>query len=167
MRKVLIQQLDQQLDKIRAIKSYASPPQNGWVRSLRKALGMTTQQLATRLNVQRSRVIQIEHNELEGRITLSGLKKAAAALDCELIYALVPKDSIEHILEQLAARVSKEILDQVDHSMRLEKQGLTQKQKNIEKQEIIRELLSGSLKNLWENELRLKKVKKKDLNNEV
>ena len=65
MKSMLLQQLDRQLDKIKAVRTYLDPPPGGWVRCLRKALGMTTQQLATRLNVHRSRVIQIEESETQ------------------------------------------------------------------------------------------------------
>ncbi len=66
-------------------------PKEGWVRSLRKALGMSSPQLAKRLGISKSQTSQMERMEAEDRITLKQLRRVADSLDCDLIYALVPR----------------------------------------------------------------------------
>ena len=62
-------------------------PKEGWIRTLRKALGMSSPQLAKRLGVSKSQTSQMERMELEDRITLKQLRRVAKALDCDLHYA--------------------------------------------------------------------------------
>ena len=152
MKKLQLQQLDRQLERIKTLKPYLTPPPGGWARTIRKALGITAQLMAKRLKVSRSRVIQIERHETEGSITLTSLEKVAEVLNCELVYAFIPKTSLKETLYQVAVRLSKEMLSQINHSMSLEDQGLTNEQLETAKKTLIEELLSGSLKKLWEND---------------
>jgi ribosome-binding protein aMBF1 (putative translation factor) len=64
---LVLKQLDRQLDAWRQLRE--SAPKEGWVRTVRKALGMTTKQLAKRLKVNRSRVVKIEQAETDGALT--------------------------------------------------------------------------------------------------
>ncbi len=74
-------------------------PSRGWLKAIREALGMTTAQLGQRLGVVQSRVVAIEQAEAKGTVTLNSLEKAAQALDCRLVYALVPRQSLEDAVE--------------------------------------------------------------------
>lgn len=71
------------------------PPRQGWIHEIRKALMMTTTQLAERLGVHQTTISRLERSEAESRITLGKLEKAANALDCELRYIIVPKQKQE------------------------------------------------------------------------
>jgi len=162
MRKMQLQQLDRRFNEIKAVKGYLDPPQGGWIRCIRKALGMTAQQLADRIDRKKSRVVQIEHSETEGRITVLTLRKVAEALNCNLVYAFLPKNSLEGTLETIAMRMSKELYDQIAHSMSLEDQGLTEVQQEMERKAILNAFLSGSLKHLWANDNQTLKKSKKE-----
>ena len=82
-------QLDKRLCLLNDTQSLARPPR-GWIKAVREALGMTTAQLAKRLGVSQPRAVGIEKAEARGAITLDSLERAAQALDCRLVYALVP-----------------------------------------------------------------------------
>ena len=56
--------------------------------------------MAERLGVTKYEVFRLERVEQESRIVLANLRRAANALGCELVYALVPR---EGSLEDLAA----------------------------------------------------------------
>jgi transcriptional regulator with XRE-family HTH domain len=56
---------------------------------------MSALELAARLKVHPSRVGQIEHSEVSGSIQLATLTRAARALECQVVYALVPVRSLE------------------------------------------------------------------------
>jgi predicted DNA-binding mobile mystery protein A len=105
-RKLVLKQLDRILQEWRAVCSKYAAPRVGWVRTTRKALGMTTHQLAKRLGLARARIKQIESAEPKGAVTLHALQEVAAAMDCELVYAIVPKTSLEKILEERAKLIA-------------------------------------------------------------
>lgn len=69
---------------------------------------MTAAQLAKRLGVSQQRALVIEQAETSGSITLASLARAADALDCELIYAVVPRTSLERLVEDRAARLARD-----------------------------------------------------------
>lgn len=98
------------------------PPPKGWIRAVRDALGMTGVQLAKRLGVRPQTVEAIEKSEASGSIQLSTLRRAAEALDCTLVYALVPKTSLEGAVDQRARKIAMRDLARVAHTMRLEAQ---------------------------------------------
>lgn len=66
-------------------------PADGWLRQVRRARGVTQQALADALGCKRQACAQLERSEARGAISLYSLRKAAAAMDCELVYALVPR----------------------------------------------------------------------------
>lgn len=68
----------------------AAPP-GGWLRAIRLALGMTSRQLAERAGVRHTSVEAAQRAEVVQTISLATLQRYAAALDCRLIYAIVPK----------------------------------------------------------------------------
>ena len=62
-----------------------------WVRAVRQAVGMPAIEFARRMGVQEREVYRMERAEKESRIELGSLRRAAEAMDCELIYALTPR----------------------------------------------------------------------------
>ena len=62
----------------------STTPPDGWIRTVREALGMTTVAYAKRLGMTDSGVRRIEKSEINETITLSTLRKMAEALDCEV-----------------------------------------------------------------------------------
>jgi len=124
-------------------------PKQGWVRTLRKMLGMTTHQLAEHLGVDRSRVLKIEQAEIEDAVTLRTLRETANALHCELVYAFVPKESLSTILEKQAKKIAQRQIQNVSHSMSLENQSTSQKFQKEQLDILVKALLNGHRKHLW------------------
>jgi predicted DNA-binding mobile mystery protein A len=100
-------------------------PHAGWVRAIRDALGMSAADLAARLGVSQIAVTKLEASERAGRVRLDTLERAAHALDCELVYALVPRTSLDATARAQAERVIARDFGAVANSMRLEDQGLS------------------------------------------
>lgn len=92
--------LDQRLEPLRSLGPALARPQAGWVRAIRTALGMTSAQLGQRLGIRQPSVVAMEKAEADGRIGLDTLRRAAVALDCELVYALVPRQRLQARVEQ-------------------------------------------------------------------
>ena len=53
----------------------------------------------------------------------TALRRAVEALDCTLVYALVPNTSLEGAVRERARKIAKRDLDRVAHTMKLEAQG--------------------------------------------
>jgi len=92
------------------------------MRAIRDALGMTGVQLARRLEVRPQTVDTLEKSEASGTIQLGTLRRVAAALDCTLVYALVPNGSLEGAVTARARRIALRELERVAHTMKLEAQ---------------------------------------------
>lgn len=103
--------------------SRLSVPPEGWLATLRKALGMSARQVAQRAGITKAAVYQAERNEVGGGISLRQLKKLAAALDAKLVYALVPSSgSIEEQLHRQARRKAERTVRRAETHMALERQ---------------------------------------------
>jgi predicted DNA-binding mobile mystery protein A len=126
-------------------------PKEGWIRTLRKALGMSSPQLAQRLGISRAQASQMERMEVEDRITLKQLRRVAGNLDCELVYALVPRKSVAEMVRDRARLKARQLVQKTDVQMRLEQQQLSkeklQDQVAYETERLVREMP----RNLWED----------------
>ncbi|WP_310151900.1 mobile mystery protein A [Bosea sp. BE125] len=116
------QRLDERLLPLKPIERYKQPPK-GWLRAIRDALGMTGVQFARRLGVSPQSVDALEKSEATGSIKLDTLRRAAEALDCTLVYALVPNTSLEGVVTDRARAIALHDLGRVAHTMKLEAQG--------------------------------------------
>jgi predicted DNA-binding mobile mystery protein A len=128
------------------------PPRGGWLKTIRTALGMTTQQAGTRLGVSQSRMFRIEQAEADGSLSLKNLRDAANALDCDLVYAVVPRRPISEVLSERAQAKAKTFVDRVLHSMALEAQSPAEASAQEMIDERARSLLAGPLRRLWDDE---------------
>src|SRR3989338_3414034 len=94
-----IAQANRRLKTLRGVISDATV-RPGWISYMRRSLNMTLKQLAGRTGLSLPTVAQAERGEAAGRSTLGTLKKMAHAMECELIYAFVPKADIDQIMRQ-------------------------------------------------------------------
>ncbi|HUG82262.1 MAG TPA: mobile mystery protein A [Bryobacterales bacterium] len=130
--------LDERFREMGPAARYAQPVR-GWVKAIREALGMSTAQLAKRLGVKQPSVVGIEQSEAKGTIELATLRRAAEALDCTLVYALVPNKPLEQTVRDRARLFARRRLEPVEHSMMLEDQKVTRKDAGARIDEIVRE----------------------------
>jgi len=144
-----LRQLDERVRPLRAFAN-TSRPRSGWIRAVRRALGMTQPQLAARLGLTRQSLNGLEQAEAGGRITLESLERVAKALGCRLSYAIVPAaGSLAAIRAQRAEEIAERQLKAVSHSMKLEAQGVTKKEIARQRRHFVAELLRGSGRELW------------------
>ena len=137
--------LDQHIANIRI----CAVPFGGWIRSIRKAIGMNASQLAKKIGITQQTVSQLEINEAEGTITLRSLSKAAEAMDCKLVYAIVPNQgSLLNIVAKQAHKKATSIAKNVDHSMLLEGQSVGNLEEKIS--EIENNLVNNMNSKLWD-----------------
>ena len=113
--------LDARFDEMRPIARFA-PPVRGWIKAVRQAIGMSSSQLARRLGVKQPTVIEMEQSEMKGTIQLATLRRAAEALDCTLVYVLIPNKPLKTMVRDRARKLARRRLEAVDHTMLLEDQ---------------------------------------------
>jgi transcriptional regulator with XRE-family HTH domain len=77
-------------------------PTQGLLRAVRFALGVPTAEVLKVLEVSPSVLFRLEQSEMRGTISVNGLDRVAQAMDCKLIYAVVPRDG--KTLEDLAEK---------------------------------------------------------------
>ena len=123
-RNLRLKQLDRSLEQYQAARKVPRPSK-GWIRAIRQALGVSSGELARRLGTSRQLPLQLEKSEAEDRITLKSLRAVANALDCDLVYALVPRAaSMEELIENRARTEARQRVLGVEHSMALENQAV-------------------------------------------
>lgn len=143
--------IDKRLSQITNLQRLARPPR-GWIKAIREALGMTSKQLAQRMGVSQPRASEIEKNELAGSLTLHTLQRAAQALDCRLVYVLVPRKPLQEIIEERARRLARARLEAISHSMSLEDQSVDEEDARKQLDQLIRTLAEREGSALWEAE---------------
>lgn len=113
--------LDRRLAALRPVEQYV-PPRSGWIRAVRDALGMTAADLAARMGISGAAIRSYEDKEMSGGIRLSSLQRAADAMDCTLVYAFIPRSSLEQTVQRQAQTVLDQQMKRVRQTMALEAQ---------------------------------------------
>jgi predicted DNA-binding mobile mystery protein A len=124
-------------------------PPSGWIKAIREALGLTTRQLAMRLRTVPSRITAIEKAEVTGATTLKTLRETAEAMNCTFVYAIVPTTTLDQIVHDQARKKADVELARHHHTMRLEKQAMDKGDLAAERERLVAEMLSGSLRRIW------------------
>jgi predicted DNA-binding mobile mystery protein A len=131
-------QLDARFEEFGPARRYATPVR-GWIKAIRGALGMSTAQLAKRLGIKQPSLVELEKSEAKGSIELATLRRVAEALDCTLVYALVPNKPLEAMVRDRARIFARRRREPVEHSMLLEDQRVPAKNADARLDEIVRE----------------------------
>src|SRR5260370_33378009 len=113
------------VENVAAGLAVLNTPPEGWLRTVRSALGMSGAELAKRMGVTRARVTQAEHAELTGGITLKSMQATAEAMGCRFVYAIIPSSGrIEDIITAQARKKAMAIVGTASKHMALENQKL-------------------------------------------
>lgn len=145
-KKLMRQQLD---DKLNPLKDFTMPTV-GWIKIIRTALGLTTAQLAKKCGLSKQRISRIERDEKLKKTSLETLEKVAAQLECKFIYAFVPIESVEKIIEKQARKKALEKLKLISHSMALEGQALSNQSNKKQLALLTEELITNKIKEIWD-----------------
>lgn len=126
-------------------------PPRGWIRAIREALGLSTRQMAERMGSSQSWISVLEKAEVSGTTTLKSMRQAAEAMNCTLVYALIPTKTLAESLQHQAELRAEDELRHLNHSMQLENQGMTGENLEAERKRLVDELLAGPPRKLWNN----------------
>lgn len=148
-RKLIRKQLDKKLRKLKPLLKMAVPS-GGWINAIRESLGMTLEELGERVGLDRSRVYRIEQAEANGDVKLSTLKKMADGLGMKFVYGFVSEKELEEIVRNQAGEIAKKRLSRIDHSMKLELQGVSDEEQKEALNDLIDKILIEDPKNFWD-----------------
>lgn len=146
---VRLQQIEEAIKPFRPLVD-TQPPRRGWIRAIQQALGVTNRQLAIRLHLKPQTIEDMQEYEAKETIKLQTLRKLAQALDCRLVYAVVPNKPLEEMRLEQARKVARRQLKRVAHSMSLEAQGVSDADQKSELDRLVQKLLAGNPRKLWE-----------------
>jgi predicted DNA-binding mobile mystery protein A len=143
--------LEQLQDSLSDFASLVSkrPPSRGWLKLLRESLGLTERQQARRLGISGPTLHKSERAESDERISLGQLRKLANGLDCELVYALVPRRPLTEVVLERARAIAFEEVGGVAHTMSLEDQRPADARIQRQVERRAEELLRGRWSDLW------------------
>lgn len=148
-RKVIIEQLNNTLLKYKGLANLSNPA-HGWIRTIRKTLGMSSKQLARRTGISQQRLSKIEQQEINGEIKLNTMKKIAEGLNCAFIYAMVPNSSINEIIRKQAEKIVKRRFERVEASMVLEDQEVYGDEKKKSYDLAVEKIIDRMDKTFWD-----------------
>ena len=126
-------------------------PSEGWLTTMRKALGMSVPQLARRAGVTKAAIYQAERKERERGITIRQMEKLADSLDGRFVYAIVPAHGDIRDRLRVQARAKAEgIVRRASSHMALEKQSLTNEQIVQEMERLANRLVDDMPSDFWD-----------------
>jgi len=151
MKDIAYKHLDRKLAKL-GLTDVLARPSRGWLHAVRIALGITSTQLAKCMGLTQPTVVAMEKAEKRGSISLETLERAAHAMNCKVVYTLVPNGSFEETIKNQARKVAKKRLKYVGHTMQLEDQAVSPATTAAEYERLVEELMRGNLRRLWDEQ---------------
>ena len=85
---------------------------------------MTRAQLAKRMGIKPQSVESLERSEVHGTVQLNSLRKAAQAIDSQLVYAIIPNRSLQDMVETRELSLSLSDTGRIKQTMALENQAV-------------------------------------------
>jgi predicted DNA-binding mobile mystery protein A len=147
---IVRQQYRSIVDNAAASRAGLKTPPEGWLRTVRNALGMSGAELAKKMGVTRARVAQAEHAELTGGITLKSMQATAQAMGCRFVYAIIPSsEHIEDIITAQARKKAMAIVGTASKHMALENQKLPDEKIAQEVERLTREIAQEMPSDFW------------------
>ncbi len=147
LKQIQLQNLDNHFKKM----CFETKPKNGWIKTIRQALSMPLAFVANKLNISEQSVNQLENNEAFETISLKSLRKLAEAIDCELHYAIIPRErSLQKIIKKRAEYKARLIIKEVNKTMELEDQKIENSENSVKL--LTKDFTENLNKNLWRND---------------
>ncbi|MET3906240.1 putative DNA-binding mobile mystery protein A [Bradyrhizobium sp. S3.3.6] len=150
---IVQQQYRNIVDSAAASAAGLKAPPEGWLRTVRSALGMSGADVAKKMGVTRARVPAAERAELAGGVTLKSMQAAAEAMGCRFVYAIVPASGhVEDIITAQARKKAMAIVGTASTHMALENQKLPDDKIDQEVERLTREIAQEMPPNFWSDQ---------------
>ena len=108
---------------------------------------MSSRELAERMGVRQQTIAALERSEQRGAIQLETLGRAASALECDLVYFLLPRRSLDELVAEQARAKASGHLRRVAHHSRLEDQAVTDADAAAQLEDLATQLVDS--RGLW------------------
>ena len=144
IKNIVITQYQRRVNNAASAAGNLAVPKEGWIRTVRKALGMSGAQLA-----RRAAISNTEKAELVGGVTLKNMQQMAEGLGCRFVYAIVPEKQLEDILDAQARKKALDIVNRTNKHMALESQSLSSEQIEYEIKRLQQDYLKEHFTDLW------------------
>ena len=141
---IQIRSLDNKTKDLPA-KQNIIPHGKSWIGTIREALGMTALQLAKRLGVTQPRIVKMDQNEKN--LKISTMEKVAQALNCDFVYYFKPRTSFQNIVETQAKEKAQNIIKTVNLNMALENQNITTDEAVMD---MANDFINNNTKQIWD-----------------
>jgi len=125
------------------------PVSEGWLKTVRTALGLSGPQVAKRLGVSKAQVSKTEKGEVVGSVTLRTMQNTAEAMHCRFVYAVIPEAEVELVIREQAIKKAKARVKAASTQMALEAQALSKSQLDAEVDRIATEIIEKMPSDLW------------------
>jgi predicted DNA-binding mobile mystery protein A len=144
--KIITKQVSKKLEDLRPLLNEARGVLS-WIDYVRLGLGMGITQLASRLGLTQSSLSSSIKLEKEGRITINKLKEIDNAKECELVYRIVTRKTLEDIIHDQAVKKTLSLMEEAETHMDLEDQKVM-----LDKNERLKDLVEERIysKYLWD-----------------
>ena len=153
MEKIVLEQYQNKVNQaVKKLDGFAMRPPEGWLRTVRKALGMTGPQLAGRLGISKVQIAKTEKREIDEGVTLQTMKKMAEAMNCRFVYAVIPHQEIEQVIKEQATKKAKARVKAADTQMAFENQALDKDKRDAQIERIVGEIMDKMPSDLWNDE---------------
>ena len=148
--KLILEQVDNKIQQIKVPESFIIP-QEGWIYSIRKALGMSLRQLGKRARITAQSIKEIETREKNGTVSLNVLRQVGSSLDMKLVYGYIPNSgSLAQMIDTRALEIATEIVHRTSTSMKLEDQENSEERLKKAIKEKAEEIHNEMPKYLWD-----------------
>jgi predicted DNA-binding mobile mystery protein A len=99
------------------------------------------------MGVAHQAIREYENSEIHETIKLETLRRIGEALDCQVIYALVPRTTLEETVDSQARRKATKRLARVSHHSRLEDQEIGVSDAAVQIEDMAKKLIDR--RGLW------------------
>ena len=146
-----LQQYQRFVDQASLSSADLTLPPEGWLRTMRKALGMSGAQLARKMGVSRALVSQAESNEVSGNVTMKTMQTMAEAMGCRFVYSVLPPKGkeTEDVIFAQAMKKARAIAERTDEHMALENQSLSEAEREKQLNRLAHKLAVEMASDFW------------------
>ena len=147
----ILQQYQRFIDQANLSSAHLTLPPEGWLRTMRKALGMSGAQLARKMGVSRALVSQAESNEVSGNVTMKTMQTMAEAMGCRFVYAVLPPKGkeTEDVVFAQAMKKARALVERTDVHMALENQSLSESEREKQLNRLAQRLAIEMTSDFW------------------
>jgi len=135
-----------------SVQSLSVPPE-GWIATVRKALGISGAQLGRMTGRTRATIAGAERSERDRAVTLQTMDAMAKAMGCRFIYAIIPEaGSTADLVEAQARKKARALVDEASRHMALEDQAIGRARQDEEIEQVARDLAREPPADFWQPE---------------